>query len=226
MLQSEPEITDKNGMPYLMDDKVDPDGNRIIGRGEICMRGPCISSGYYKMPEKTAEEYDENGWFHTGDIGQFTDDGVIQIVDRKKNLVKLKGGEYVAVEAMECAFVQSPMVSAVCVIANGDLDRATALVTVQDAQLEKWADEADVSYGSITKLTRMPETKRAVLKSMLACGKEAGLNPLELGMRDCELLPGVEWLPGTGMTATMKIDRKKIAQLHAAELEALLKRNM
>jgi long-chain acyl-CoA synthetase len=61
------------------------------------MCGPCIAYGYYKLPDKAKEEFDADGWFHTGYIGQFTADGAIQqIVHRKKNLVKLKGGEYVA----------------------------------------------------------------------------------------------------------------------------------
>ena len=64
------------------------------------MRVACFSS-YLRQPEKTAKEFDAEGWFHTGDIAIFTPDGCIKIVDRLKNLVKLKGGEYIAIESME-----------------------------------------------------------------------------------------------------------------------------
>eukprot|EP00542_Grammatophora_oceanica_P013634 CAMPEP_0194053800 /NCGR_PEP_ID=MMETSP0009_2-20130614/51298_1 /TAXON_ID=210454 /ORGANISM="Grammatophora oceanica, Strain CCMP 410" /LENGTH=583 /DNA_ID=CAMNT_0038702061 /DNA_START=68 /DNA_END=1815 /DNA_ORIENTATION=- len=91
-MESCPEFVDKGGQPYLSKDTVDVDGNAVHGRGEILVRGANITLGYYMMPDKTKEEYDADGFFHTGDIGQFMEDGSIRIVDRKKNLVKLKGG--------------------------------------------------------------------------------------------------------------------------------------
>lgn len=242
MLQSEPEITDANGSPYLHTDTKGGKGEAVIGRGEICMRGPCISSGYYKMPEKTREEYDAEGFFHTGDIGQFTADGVIQIVDRKKNLIKLKGGEYVAVEAMENAFVSSPFASFVCVVANGDLDGPLAIVRTDNEFLRKWAAENNVALSednqvgtsdertplsgiTLKELAAREETRKAAVQSMIQVGKEAGLTSLELRMKDCVLVTDVEWGPGNGFTATMKIDRKQICKMHAKELDEMLKRN-
>jgi long-chain acyl-CoA synthetase len=224
MVQSEPDIKDGGGLPYLYTDKVGSKGEPVLGRGEICMRGPCVSSGYYKLPDKTKEEFDEEGWFHTGDIGQFTDDGVIQIVDRKKNLVKLRGGEYVAVESMESAFAVSPFVAAVCVVANGDLDTPLACVNVNVAYLKTWASNNNVSYDSITNLAEKDETRMAVVKSMVAAGKEAGLTSLELRIKDCFLV-AEEWGPGHGMTASMKIDRKQVLSIYEKELQAMLKRN-
>jgi long-chain acyl-CoA synthetase len=99
-LHSEPDITDADGKPYMATDTLHADGSDCAGRGEVWVRGPNLTSGYYKMPEKTAEEWDKDGWFHTGDIGMLTLGGALRIVDRKKNLVKLKGGEYVALEKM------------------------------------------------------------------------------------------------------------------------------
>ncbi|KAL7547653.1 hypothetical protein ACHAWF_010941 [Thalassiosira exigua] len=89
------EITDKAGLPYLSTDRKDVNGQPVFGRGEICVKGACVGVGYYTMPEKTKEDFDEDGWFHTGDIGQFASDGSVQIVDRKKNLIKLKVRSFV-----------------------------------------------------------------------------------------------------------------------------------
>jgi len=225
MLQSEPEFKDTAGLPYLHTDTVSSKGDPVIGRGEICMRGPCISSGYYRMPEKTMEEYDEDGWFHSGDIGQFTEDGVIQIIDRKKNIVKLKGGEYVAVEAMESTFVESPFVQLICVLASGDLDRPLAIVRADNDYLETWAAENNIEYDSLQELADMGVTRKAVVKSMVDVGKQGGLTSLEVGMKDCTIVTDEEWGPGNGMTASGKLDRAKICQMHADALDAMYKRN-
>ena len=225
MLQSEPDIKDTGGLAYLHTDTVGSKGESVIGRGEICFRGPCISSGYYKLPDKTKAEYDKQGWFHSGDIGQFAADGVIQVIDRKKNIVKLKGGEYVAVEAMETAFIQSPFVELVCVVARGDLDRPLAIVIVEQTYLLAWASDNNVSYESLKDLGDKKEARQAVIDSLVETGKRAGLTKLELGIKDCCLVTDVHWLPGSGLTASGKLDRAAIFKIHADELDAMLKRN-
>jgi long-chain acyl-CoA synthetase len=224
-LQSEPDVKDSAGLPYLYTDTTGSKGEPVIGRGEICMRGPCVSSGYYKLPEKTNEEYDEEGFFHTGDIGQFMADGVIQIVDRKKNLIKLRGGEYVAVESMEMAYGQSKFATAVCVVASGDLDSPLAIVLADKGFLEKWAKDNGILYDSLKELAEMEVTRKAVIKSMVDEGKSAGLTALELRMKDCVIITNEEWLPGKGMTASMKIDHKAIYDMHQKELNEMYKRN-
>eukprot|EP00934_Nitzschia_sp_Nitz4_P002116 Nitzschia sp. Nitz4//scaffold28_size193895//147249//149441//NITZ4_001679-RA/size193895-processed-gene-0.274-mRNA-1//-1//CDS//3329546024//2116//frame0 len=224
-LQSEPEVKDNAGLPYLHTDRVGSKGEKILGRGEICIRGPCVSSGYYKNPEKTKEEYDNEGFFHSGDIGQFTEDGVLQIIDRKKNLVKLKGGEYVAVEAMEIALSTSPFVETMCVLANGDMDGPLVLVRTDNHTLKKWAEGQGMDTSDLKKVAETKEARDAVLKSMLTEGKAAGLTSLELRIKDCCLITDVEWLPGKGMTASMKLDRKAIHKIHAKEIEELYARN-
>mmetsp|Transcript_14623 Transcript_14623/g.27757 ORF Transcript_14623/g.27757 Transcript_14623/m.27757 type:complete len:763 (-) Transcript_14623:27-2315(-) len=226
-LQSEPELMDSHGNPYLHTDRVGSKGERILGRGEICMRGPSISSGYFQDPEKTAQDFDKEGFFHTGDIGQFTEDGVVQIIDRKKNLVKLKGGEYVALEAMETAFRASPFVNDLSVVADGDLDVPLAIVCANGDALEKWADQQGIEYdhGNRQSLGNLPEARQQVVQSMKDEGKKAGLSSLELRIKDCHLVVDEEWKPGHGMTASMKLDRKAIRKIHEHEIKEMYERN-
>lgn len=223
MLQSEPDFKDTDGKSYLHTDTKGSKGEDVLGRGEICMRGPCVAVGYYKNRDNTKEDFDEEGFFHTGDIGQFTYDGVIQIIDRKKNLVKLKGGEYVAVEAMETAFAASKYVSSLCVVANGDLDGPLAIVVTNNGPLKKWAKEQGVSTDP-KELSTSKQVRNEVLRNMIEEGKRAGLTSLELRIKDCVLITDDEWKPGHGMTASMKLDRKSIYQICEQELKEMYKR--
>eukprot|EP00929_Paragymnodinium_shiwhaense_P101103 TRINITY_DN63920_c0_g1_i1.p1 TRINITY_DN63920_c0_g1~~TRINITY_DN63920_c0_g1_i1.p1 ORF type:complete len:693 (+),score=66.50 TRINITY_DN63920_c0_g1_i1:91-2169(+) len=138
----EPEVMDRNRRPYLADD-TEHYGTACVGRGEVLIRGPSVSSGYFKQPDKTAEAYDSDGWFHTGDVGIFMPDGALMLVDRIKNLVKLKGGEYIAIESMEKEYATSAFVNGVnggvMCYGDGDMDRPVALVQVNAAELERWA---------------------------------------------------------------------------------------
>ena len=94
-----------------------------------------------------------DGWFHSGDIGQYMSDGSIRIVDRKKNLVKLKGGEYIALEKMEMTYGNSSFVDAVhggiCCYGDHELDRPVALMQVNEVVAMKWAK--DVSVMTLTR---------------------------------------------------------------------------
>jgi long-chain acyl-CoA synthetase len=91
-------------MNYLSTDKPYP-------RGELCMKGPAVFDGYYKRPDKTAEAFDAEGWFKTGDIAMVYPNGSVKIIDRSKNIFKLSQGEYIAPEKIENIFGLSPFIA-------------------------------------------------------------------------------------------------------------------
>jgi len=186
-------VLDRRGAPYLNTD-TDHMGAPCMGRGEVWIRGPAVSSGYYTQEKKTKDEFDSNGWFHTGDIAIWTPSGQLKIVDRLKNLVKLKGGEYVAIESMEATYAQSVFVNGVngglMCYADGDMDRPGALVQVNETELKKWADGNGIKYGSFSELCANPQATTMVCKDLNAIGKG------KLGGN--EALAAIALLPGTG----------------------------
>merc|ERR1712178_282932 len=107
-----------------------PDMNYFAkdNKGEVCVRGANVMKGYFKNPEKTAETIDENGWLHTGDIGMWTEDGALKIIDRKKNIFKLAQGEYIAPEKIENIYIRSS--AAMQVFVHGESLQAFLVVLV------------------------------------------------------------------------------------------------
>ena len=220
-VESTPEIPDKHGNPYLSTDRYDVDGNPIFGRGEILVRGNDITCGYYLLPEKTKEDFRDDGFFQTGDIGQFMSDGSLRIVDRKKNLVKLKGGEYIALEKMEMTYGNSNFVDAVtggiCCYGDGDMDRSVALMQVNEAFCMKWAKENGIS-GNFSTLKNTKELYDAILADMHAEHAKSGLSHLEKLVAVCLLTK--PWTPENGcLTFQNKLKRREVIKQFATELD-------
>merc|ERR1712038_1629166 len=221
-LRSVPDICDKGGIPYLNTDTRDVAGNKVFGRGEIRVKGTNVSLGYYRMPEKTKEVFLEDGFFCTGDIGQFLDDGSIRIVDRVKNLVKLKGGEYVAIENMEMVYGNSSFVDAVaggiCCYGDGDMDRPIALLQLSEPNTMAWAKENNVS-GDFATVKETKELYNAVMDDMKAEHKKGGLSHLEKLVAVCFLTD--PWTPENGcLTAANKLQRRAVIEMFSKEFEA------
>jgi long-chain acyl-CoA synthetase len=211
-LESCPDIKDNAGQPYLSADRHDVDGNLVFGRGEICVRGNNIATGYYMMEKQTKEEFRDDGWFHTGDIGQFMSDGSLRIVDRKKNLVKLKGGEYIALEKMEMTYGNSDFVDAIhggiCCYGDGDMDRPVALMQLNETTAMKWAKKHGVS-GDFEKVKQSKELYEAVMADMKDQHAKGGLCHLEK-LVGVALLTS-PWTPENGcLTAANKLQRREV----------------
>lgn len=220
-LKSTPEINDKAGVPYLSTDKHDVDGNVVYGRGEILVKGKNLLTGYYKMPEETSKVLDADGYFHTGDVGQFMEDGSIRIVDRVKNLVKLKGGEYIAVERMEMCYSNSKYVDAaqggLLCYGDGDMDRPIAMMHLNEALAMDWAKANGVA-GDFAVVKNSKEMEKEVLNSMVVEWKKGGLSHLEKIVA-IAFLDG-PWTPENGcLTAANKIQRKTVIAAFAQDFQ-------
>uniref|UniRef100_A0A7S4IMN0 AMP-dependent synthetase/ligase domain-containing protein n=1 Tax=Prymnesium polylepis TaxID=72548 RepID=A0A7S4IMN0_9EUKA len=228
-LHSEPDITDQDGKPYMTTDTKHSNGTACKGRGEVWLRGTNITGGYYRMPKETASEFDADGWFHTGDIGMLTPGGALVIIDRKKNLVKLKGGEYVALERMNTTYNSSPFVhvenGGVCSYAGHELDRAVCLAQCKPEALTQVADTLGLSYSDPAELCANAQVQAKVLESFKEAAKKGGLTALETVVG---VYPLVEpWSTANGcLTATSKLMSKTIYKNNAKELEIIKKKGV
>jgi long-chain acyl-CoA synthetase len=221
---------DKIGKKYKSTDKKHC-GVPCQGRGEVCIRGPSLSRGYFKQPQKTAEAWDEDGWFRTGDVGIWDTRGRLCIVDRLKNLVKLKGGEYISVESMEkeygtSIYVRGGADGGIMCYGDGEMKKPVALLQVNIPELKKWAANAAPDYvNDIEGLCSTEEAQKEVLKDLKKSGNPGDKSGCKLGAN--ESLAGVllltnGWTPENGgKTASNKLDRVKIKEMHKDGFEAL-----
>ncbi|VDK17584.1 unnamed protein product [Anisakis simplex] len=151
-------------------------------KGEILLKGPSCTAGYFKDPQKTAELYDEDGFLHTGDIGEMLPDGTIRIIDRKKHIFKLAQGEYVAPEKIESVYIRAPCVQQIFVDGNSYERYLIAIVVPDEDAIKQWLRENITSNGkTYEQLLKTKEVivQSYVLEQLTKIGKENNLNSME-----------------------------------------------
>ncbi|KAJ2781166.1 medium-chain fatty acid-CoA ligase faa2 [Coemansia javaensis] len=195
--------------------------DRPLPRGEVLVRTPHTFAGYYRDEPRTLEAYDAGGWLVTGDIGQFTADGNLQIIDRRKNILKLAQGEYVAVEYLETVYSRHRLVQTIFVHGDSLQSFLVAVVVPEPDEFLPWARAIagpttttdDDDSGSLPALCRSPAVVRALLDELAALGRSAGLQGFEIVRAiHCEPTPFDIETNGL-LTATLKI-RRTVARDH------------
>ncbi|KAK0709449.1 hypothetical protein B0T26DRAFT_651965 [Lasiosphaeria miniovina] len=190
-------------------------------QGEILMRGGPVLTTYFVNPEETAKAVTSDGWFRTGDIGEFGANGHLRVIDRVKNLVKLQGGEYIAFEKLEAVYRGAPCVQNVMVYGGSEAPRPIAVVFANEKALSELAAELGVDEHS---MRTHPKVRTAVLKELKTAAKKAGLSANETvtGV----LIVDEEWTPINGyVTATQKVNRRVIQEKHEKEIANCIAEN-
>ncbi|KAL2935135.1 Long chain acyl-CoA synthetase 1 [Bienertia sinuspersici] len=187
-------------------------------RGEVCLRGKTVFSGYYKNPELTKESI-RDGWFHTGDIAEMLPNGTIKIIDRKKNLIKLSQGEYVALEYLEKVYSITPIVEDIWVYGDSFKSMLIAVVVPNEDHAKKWATQNGYN-GVVSDLCSLSEFKTYVLSELTAAAERNKLRGFEhvkgivLEPQTFEMIPDL-------LTPTMKKRRDKMLKHYQAEINDL-----
>ncbi|KIY67621.1 long-chain-fatty-acid-CoA-ligase [Cylindrobasidium torrendii FP15055 ss-10] len=190
--------------------------------GEVCIRGPSVTKGYYKRPDLNEDPtiFTPDGWLRTGDVGQWNPDGTLSLIDRIKNLVKLSGGEYIALERLEAIYKACNLVSNMCVYANSDMKQPLAIIIPHEAHLRARLETLDGvdAHASLPELCKNKKVMDLVLKECVGLGKKNDFKPLEI--LQAVILTGEEWTPENGMvTAAQKINRSGIAKKFKSEID-------
>ncbi|KAK0181964.1 hypothetical protein PV327_000141 [Microctonus hyperodae] len=192
-------------------------------RGEILIGGANVSQGYYKIPEKTKEDFvfeDEKMWFRTGDIGEVHPDGCIKIIDRKKDLVKLQLGEYVSLGKVEAELKTCRLVENICVYGDPHKTYTVALVVPHPQHLQEVADGLGIKNASLEELCENPQIEKIVLQELIEHAKKSDLLRYEIPGA-VKLCPE-QWSPDMGLvTAAFKLKRKAVQERYQHEINRM-----
>ncbi len=185
--------------------------------GEVLIRGPVNTSGYYKAEDKTRELIDEDGWVHTGDIGALDDDGFVSIVDRKKELIITSSGKNIAPSNIENYLKESPIIGHAMAI--GDAKPYVVAVMTLDAEIAPLvAQQMGLEFHDLADLAQKPAIL-AMAQAAVDAANERLSRPEQV--KAFELLP-VEWTAESDeLTPTLKLKRRVVNQKYADVLERL-----
>jgi long-chain acyl-CoA synthetase len=185
--------------------------------GEILAKGPCIMQGYYKSPEATREVMDEDGWFHTGDVGYLDSDNYLFITDRKKDLIKTAGGKFVAPQPIENALKASPYITNAMIV--GDQRRfVAALIIPNAAAVSAKAQEQGIQFASNQEMAAHPWVRSLI---------EGEVKRITPHLAQWETIKRFALLPedftfdNGGLTYTLKLKRRAVEQKYREIIDKL-----
>ncbi|MEL6824342.1 MAG: AMP-binding protein, partial [Calditrichota bacterium] len=190
---------------------------KIAGDGEILTRGPHVMKGYFNKPEATEEAIDSDGWFHTGDIGHFDDDGMLVITDRKKNIIVTAGGKNVAPQRVEGMLVTSRFIEQSLVI--GDKRKFCSAVIVPDFEtLEKVAKEKNIVYGNHDELVNNADVLKMIQDEVARVNKDCASFE---SIKKFVLISRPFSIESGELTPSLKVKRKEVEKNYADQIESL-----
>jgi long-chain acyl-CoA synthetase len=190
---------------------------RIAGDGEILVRGPGIMLGYFKDDKLTSEVIDPDGWFHTGDIGQFEKEGQLRLTGRKKEIFKTSLGKYIAPELLENKIKESPFIDNIMVVGENQ-KFAAALVVPDFNHLKSWCTIKGIEYSTDAIMIADQRIRARLMRVIDFYNKEFGATEQ---IKKVEFM-NAEWSTMTGeLTPTLKLRRSVITDKYRPQIDKL-----
>ena len=191
---------------------------RIAEDGEVLVRGPGVMRGYHGLPDATAETLDGDGWLHTGDVGELTEDGLLRITDRKKDLIKTSGGKYVAPQPIETAFPVLCGLASQFIVHGDGRNYVTALVTLDPDALTQWAESNGVAERDPSALARRDDIRAVVAAAVQELN--SGLNRWET-VKDFRILDHDLTVESGELTPSLKLKRRVVEKRYRDVLDEM-----
>jgi len=190
---------------------------KIADDGEILSKGPNLMLGYYKDDEKTREVIDQDGWFHTGDIGRLEEGKYLRITDRKKEIFKMSNGKYIAPQAIENLFKQSQFINQIMIVGENE-KFASAIISPNFEVLKNWAQKNKISFQDIKELIENNTVLDAIQQEIKKLNTK--LATFEQ-IKKFKLVPD-EWTPFSGeLSPTLKLKRKVIVDKYKSLIDSI-----
>ena len=211
-------LVDLPEMGYLTTDKPYP-------RGEVCVKGDIVFRGYHNNEDATKSSFDEDGFFKTGDVGQWVDDGALQIIDRAKNLFKLSQGEYVSPESLEQEYAKAKLVGQIFVYGNSLQSTLLAVIVPDVPAATAWGKNHGLQ--SLEAVAAAPEFKAEMITQLEEIRVKSSFKKYE-AIKDCIIEAKELNDLGQGftvdnnlMTPSFKLKRPQLKAKYSAALDAL-----
>ena len=190
---------------------------RLGADDEVLVRGPNVFAGYWRLPEKTQETIDADGWLHTGDCGSIDADGFLSIKDRLKDIIITSGGKNITPSNIENHLKFSPYISDAVVIGEGR-HYLTCLVMLDQDNVAKFAQDRQVPYTDYASMTRAPEVLAMISAELeLVNARLARVEQI----KDFRIIAQLLTAEDDELTPTMKLKRKVMASKYATVIASM-----
>jgi long-chain acyl-CoA synthetase len=190
---------------------------RLSDDGEVCVKGENVFGGYYKDAAATRECFDAEGWFHTGDLGAWTERGFLTLRGRKKEIIVTSGGKNIGPAGIEMRFAGKPLIEHVVLYGN-ERKYLVALITLIEPAVRQWADAEGLAYASYAEILGKRELRARV--QAIVDEVNAELASYET-IKSFHLHPGHLSVDAGFLTPSLKLRRHKVWDAFAGVLDGL-----
>ncbi len=194
---------------------------KIAQDGEVLMKGPAVFKGYYKKPEGTPAMIDEQGWLHSGDIGDMDKDGFIRITGRKKDLIITAGGKNITPQNIENLFTTDPHI-AQCVVYGDNKKYLTAVLVLNEQAITEWAGQNNIAFKDYAELSRSEKVYSFIMQKVDRFNEQlASFETIKkFVVSDHEFT-----IQSGELTPTMKVKKSRVIENFKTQLDALYEKD-